>query len=43
MKQAIVMEVLTVLFMMILSACGKTTESNRPQEEQNMRRSAMII
>ena len=36
MKPAIVMGVITVLFMTILSACGKMTESNRPQEEQDM-------
>lgn len=36
MKQAIVMGVLTTLFMTMLSACGKTTELNEPQEEQDM-------
>lgn len=36
MKQVIVMGVLTALFMTILSACGKTTESDQPREEQEM-------
>lgn len=35
MKQAIVMGVLTALFMTMLSACGKTAELNQSQEEQD--------
>ena len=36
MKQAIGAGVLTVLFLTVLAACGKRTESNQPLEEQNM-------
>lgn len=41
MKQAIVMGVLTVLFMTMLNACGKTTELNQAQKEQDMTSNAI--
>ena len=41
MKQAMVIGVLTALFMTVLSACGKTAESYQPQEEQDMASNAV--
>ena len=41
MKQTIVMGVLAVLFATMLSACGKATESDQPQKEQNMTSNAI--
>ena len=41
MKQVIVMGILAALFMMVLTACGNSAESNHSQEVQDMKSNAM--